>query len=499
MDSVYRSFYTKSNAIVAYMVSKLELNPGDHVLEPCAGDGVFVDAVLQAQPNVTFDLYELNPHAIVDLNAKYGNDTRVEIHHADTLTDPDLSLKANFSTGYDRIIGNPPYGGWLEYEQRDFLKRLFPGMYVRETYSLFLFRCVDLLQIGGKLVFILPDTFLNLHLHKPLRKRLLSKCHIEEVAIFPSSFFPGVRYGYSKMCIITLRRVRESASRSAESIRIIDNLQNAHALLNGEGLKRRVTMVSQQVMADTVDHALFVSEKPRVDKLINECKNRLGDIADCVTGLYTGKDPDFLRPLHDAIRSAARYRTVDESEICRDYVDRSGLLNGLNGKRRFIPIMKGGRKRYYKPDEWYVDWSVEAIRAYRTHPKARFQNSEFYFRRGIGVPMVSSSSISAAVLEDRVFDQSIVGIFPRDEKWLHYLLGFFNTETCNTLIRTINPSANNSANYIKKIPFVVPAESTLRAISTRVKKIVTNVKEEGEVDASLHKTIEAMIAEVYGV
>ena len=202
-----------------------------------------------------------------------------------------------------------------------------------------------------------------------------------------------------------------------------------------------MTVVKQQVMVDSVDHALFVSKDPKVDTLINECATRVGNIADCVTGLYTGKDPDFLRPLHDAVRSAARYRTVDESEICHDYVHQPGLLNGLTGRRQFIPIMKGGRKRYHKPDEWYVDWSVEAVKAYRTHAKARFQNSEFYFSHGIGVPMVSSSSISAAILEDRVFDQSIVGIFPREKKWLYYLLAFFNTETCNTLIRTINPSA----------------------------------------------------------
>ena len=117
--------------------------------------------------------------------------------------------------------------------------------------------------------------------------------------------------------------------------------------------------------------------------------------------------------------------------------------------------MKGGRRRYFKPDEWYVDWSAQAVQTYRSNHKARFQNPDYYFRHGIGVPMVSSSSISAAILKDRVFDQSVVGIFPQEEKWLYYLLAFFNTETCNTLIRTINPTANNSANYIKKIPLLL--------------------------------------------
>lgn len=64
--------------------------------------------------------------------------------------------------------------------------------------------------------------------------------------------------------------------------------------------------------------------------------------------------------------------------------------------------------------------------------------------------MVSSSSITGALIDNRLFDQSIVGVFPKDESLLLYILAFFNSPTCNKLIKTINPSANNPSNYIKK-------------------------------------------------
>ncbi|KKT18839.1 MAG: hypothetical protein UW03_C0029G0001, partial [Candidatus Peregrinibacteria bacterium GW2011_GWA2_43_8] len=67
--------------------------------------------------------------------------------------------------------------------------------------------------------------------------------------------------------------------------------------------------------------------------------------------------------------------------------------------------------------------------------------------------MISSSQITAALIENRLFDQSIVGLFSKDKGLIFVLLAFFNSPTCNKLIRTINPSANNPANYIKKIPF----------------------------------------------
>ena len=498
MESVYRSYYTKSDALVRYMISKLDIKPGNHILEPCAGEGVFVDAILNAVGDVAVDVYDLNPEAITTMCGKYGGDERVGIHCSDTLTDADLSLKCGFENGYDRVIGNPPYGGWLDYGKRGALKKRFEGAYARETYGLFLLRGVDLLRRGGRLVFIVPDTFLHLHLHTPLRIRLLSKCHIEEIAVFPSHFFPGVRFSYSKMCIVTLVRNTTPMSGEDTVIRVLSNLKTPESLLIDAAHERKVRLVNQSQMIANVDHALFITDESQVSDLINTCQCRIGAIASCVTGLYTGADTRFLRPAHSAVRSATRYPTIDDSMICRDYIRHQHLLDGLKTSPHFIPIMKGGRRRYFKPDEWYVDWSVHAVQTYRSNHKARFQNPDYYFRHGIGVPMVSSSSISAAILKDRVFDQSVVGIFPQEEKWLYYLLAFFNTETCNTLIRTINPTANNSANYIKKIPLLLPDDATLNIINSTTRQLLESARATGTIDETLRESVEVKIRNMYG-
>lgn len=59
-----------------------------------------------------------------------------------------------------------------------------------------------------------------------------------------------------------------------------------------------------------------------------------------------------------------------------------------------------------------MNWSKNAVLHYKKDKKARFQNPKYYFRYGIGVPMISSSSITASLIEYKLFDQSIVGIFP---------------------------------------------------------------------------------------
>ncbi|MBL5963663.1 hypothetical protein, partial [Enterobacter asburiae] len=90
---------------------------------------------------------------------------------------------------------------------------------------------------------------------------------------------------------------------------------------------------------------------------------------------------------------------------------------------------------------------------YKENKKARFQNSSFYFKEGIALPMVSSSRISASYMIDSVFDQGVVGIFPHDRNNLECLIIYLNSSLASKLMKgLVNGSANNSANYIKKLP-----------------------------------------------
>ena len=164
-----------------------------------------------------------------------------------------------------------------------------------------------------------------------------------------------------------------------------------------------------------------------------------------------------------------------------------------------MPIVKGGGVRFLKPDVWFLDWSAEAVRHYKTDRKARFQNSSYYFRNGIAVPMVSSTRVTASLMESRLFDQSIVGLFPHDMRHLYYLLGFFNSSTCTTLLRAINPSANNSANYIKKLPFVQPQEDELTRVNEIVTRIMLEVRETGGYTESNLGLLDDTIKAIYEV
>ncbi len=206
MKDKFCSYYTNSVPITSYMTSRLEIQENDVILEPSAGKGTFVDAVLDRNIPVHIDALEIDNNAIRALKAKYGSHTGIVIRKTDTLFDKLLDRFHAEGGYYTKIIGNPPYGAWQDYEKREILKKKYTGHYVKETYSLFLLRCISVLQMNGRLCFIMPDTFLFLNMHIRLREVLLTNTKINEILIFPSKFFPGVGFGYSNLSIITLER-----------------------------------------------------------------------------------------------------------------------------------------------------------------------------------------------------------------------------------------------------------------------------------------------------
>ncbi|MDR0703811.1 MAG: N-6 DNA methylase [Planctomycetaceae bacterium] len=490
----FQAFYTKSTPIVDYMIGKLSLKKSDRIFEPCGGDGVFVESILSENYEAYIDICEINSLSVTILNQKFSNYPNVTIRESDTLLDVELV----FSRRYEKIIANPPYGAWQDYEKRKTLKKLYPDLYVKESYVLFLYRCIELLKEDGILTFIVPDTFLNLHSHNGIRKHILTQTQILELVLFPSGFFPNVNFGYANLAIITLRKKNNVSDCYNNSFNVFYNFSTVEQLTNLNESNINQCVLSQKDILENSDSAFFVTENMDVLQAINKSRLRIEDIANCVTGFYSGDDKQFLHAIDANTKNSKKYKGVIPEMICCDYKNRTDILDGIDGKQCFIPIVKGGNIRYLKPEIWFMNWSKEAVQHYKTNKKARFQNSKYYFKYGIGVPMISASNITASLIENKLFDQSIVGIFPKDEKFIHYLLAFFNSSTCNKLIRTINPSANNPANYIKKIPLRIPDEQTLKQITIMTRNIVSQVKKLGYYDKEEESKIQNMIQELYG-
>lgn len=483
MKDLFCAYYTECPAIVKYMVRRLCVQEKDRVLEPAAGNGIFLDAILSRMPSSFIDAMELDPVAAALLKEKYAHYPTIQVHHTDTLFELSIegaSLQENIQNYalcyrgvYDKVIGNPPFGAWQDYAKREQLKKKFPGFYVKETYALFLLRALSALKLGGRMVFIVPDSFLYVRRHEALRKTILQNSEIEEIVLFPSWYFPGLQFGYAKLCIITLKRVAFG-----------DAFRHEFPII--AGLRSRedfYTLLSPPTASPVSVEKHWVCQKDLLahdqarfnwgDTTLRHHQKRktptLADVADVVTGLCTGDNHKYLRVRDHLVSRSKGYRTVNPTLIYQE-----SSIQGVATQEAYIPYVKTAPKaRYARPeDTWFIRWDRATIEELRQGKKARFQNASFYFQTGIGIPMIKARAVRAFLLKNRLFDQAIVGIFPKDLQNLYYLLALMNSSTMNRLIHQVNPTANNSANYIKKLPYLEPTRRQRTKIERIVKKLI---------------------------
>ena len=521
MKDLFCSYYTNSKEITSYMAAKLDVVDCDVILEPSAGEGIFIDEVLESNKTIQIDALDINDEAIAILRKKYENNPAVVVRETDTLLDEQLDsysvsqlwlkqtdtvfdkqldLFGALGGQYSKVIGNPPYGAWQDHEKRNILKKKFAGHYVKETYSLFLLRCISVLKMRGRLSFIIPDTYLFLNMHSRLREALFTNTKIDEILIFPSNFFPGVSFGYSNLSIITLERCEKSEALN-NTFRVIQGFKspNEFELLLGKDAilpeHLQVFNFTQKEILSVKQCRIILAEAKTTSLLLKDSK-KLGDVADVVTGLYTGDNLRFIKAANKDVKGAKKYKVVSQDQV----FSCTSLYGIPDVQEGYIPYIKSASKRRYvrQKDEWYVQWDKKIIDFYNKNKKSRFQNSSFYFKTGIGIPMVKSSILRAFLLEDRVFDQSIVGIFPKDTSKLYYMLALMNSDAINNLVHAINPSANNSANYIKQLPYIEPSERILSQIDNIVKEIIS-LEEDANFDKAdeLHNKLNSIIDKIY--
>ena len=414
--------------------------------------------------------------------------------------DKKLDYISSINGYYTKIIGNPPYGAWQDYEKRDLLKKKYSSQYVKETYTLFLYRCISLLKDRGKLSFIIPDTYLFLNMHSKLRRFLLTNTKIEEILIFPSKFFPGVSFGYSNLSIITLQKIDKEKALN-NNVRIIKGFSNTREftdILKNKNIDRfEIFNVNQKEILE-LQQSRFILAQNDNSKALLDNKVKIGDVANVVTGFYCGDNKKFLRVANSSVKGEKNYKKVNMNKVYKCY-----SVDGIEDvKEGYIPYIKSSSKDKYirKSVEWYVRWDSDTVKFYNNDKKARFQNSNYYFKNGIAIPMVKSSIINATLMKNNVFDQSIVGIFPKDKSKMYYLLAVMNSDIVNKLIHIINPTANNSANYIKQIPYIEPDKDTLKKITEKVKTIIEDMNGNNyEKAQETQNEINTIISNVYAI
>lgn len=196
------SYYTPSE-IVDDIVKNYANNNNLKILDPCCGTGQFLLAFAEniTEPNNIFGM-DIDEMAVkiarLNLIIKFKDKVfEPKIHCKNTLLDNELK-----NNKFDIIATNPPWGIHFSKNEVEELKTSYPNITSFESFSYFIQKGMNLLEVGGILSFVLPESILNVSVHKDIRSSVLENTQIKKVVyldrVFKNVFTPVIRLDLKK-------------------------------------------------------------------------------------------------------------------------------------------------------------------------------------------------------------------------------------------------------------------------------------------------------------
>lgn len=148
-------FFT-NNTISKFMASWIMENNPKNVLEPSAGDGALIRAILDINHNINIDAIDIDKTMCSILSNIIDEKSIINTDY----------LQANINK-YDAIICNPPYNKFHNIQNRKFLVNDFNNKYniklngYTNLYAFFIVKSLNELNLNGRCAYIVPYEFLN--------------------------------------------------------------------------------------------------------------------------------------------------------------------------------------------------------------------------------------------------------------------------------------------------------------------------------------------------
>ena len=159
-----RGFVPTPDKLVDHMVGLLfegrAIDSRERLLDPGCGTGAFMNGVLRWSATARSKLphitgIEIDRQLALNAAAQFQRNPHVRVIEGDF-------LRTKPTGKYHYVIGNPPYVSILQLDERE--KAEYRALYLTATgrfdlYMLFLERALEVLEPGGRLVFVTPEKF----------------------------------------------------------------------------------------------------------------------------------------------------------------------------------------------------------------------------------------------------------------------------------------------------------------------------------------------------
>jgi predicted RNA methylase len=324
--------------------------------------------------------------------------------------------------GFDLIVGNPPWGAFLE--SKEWLKKKYPSSSFGEinSYKYFIDKGLGLLKNNGILSFILPDSYLEKEYFSDVRKLIVQNSSLIQNLRLGDNIFKEVNL---PSAILTLKK-KESKEKTF-----------LFADISKQDLKDRITLLESK-RKDIV----FQIQQPDIEQsfIAKSCFFRKGKYIKLID-------------LYDQVMGVKVYQVGKGKPKQTSFeLENNVFISDKKLDNNYLPYVSQGIYRYFyeNKNEFinYGEWLAEPRELkYFTVPK-------------IVVREVMNSYIYATLIKNEAVVKNIAGVVIQKDKnySLEYLLALLCSKLFAYCIKQESPKSANQAfpsinsNLLKNLP-----------------------------------------------
>ena len=300
------SFYTPQTLatfLVDYLSSKLVGKDSISVLEPSAGDGVFVKTVFK-HPSLStrikkFVAIEQSKREINKITKEVKNKS-LTTTHADFL-DFQFKNKQTFSV----ILGNPPYikNSLLNKKQVEQCKAIHEKAKLsnnkpKNIWTSFLVRCIEFTDSNGVLAFVLPSELLQVKFAAELRELILKEFERVEIFTFNELLFKDCK-GQDTLLLVGERKSKDKGVYYCNIDKLTDLAESKFTLARNAKMKES-KWTHHHLETDEIE--LLEKLKGQLQTVDDYCSSRAGIVTAANDYFIVDANTVEKYSLHDFIK-----------------------------------------------------------------------------------------------------------------------------------------------------------------------------------------------------
>ncbi len=316
--------------------------------------------------------------------------------------------------GFDVVVGNPPYGIFIDSKLQDHYGKKFPlTRYKINLYVLFIERMLQILE-RGTVFFIIPKSLLFNSFYDKIRYELLKNTQINEISTITEKVFEDAEVGGSLLLSFTIK----SDVNPKNKIKLIASNTVLDFVTETNTFKNEV---EASFFINRLNHEISVHSAGAYEIIKKLAKmSKIKDYYDLKNGLNTGNIKHIL--ITDEKLSDLHKKIIWGKDISKYLIKWSGnFINYDENIDKKISLedtkSKSGMNKQNR-----IDYALRSV--------SLFENEKIVVRK------TGDSLIASLDASNYYFDTLTQGIYAKDELFpLKYILVILNSSVATNIYR----------------------------------------------------------------